>query len=281
MPDIPRLFDPQLRAQRKLRMLDGPSPPSFLHQAMLETIEDRIAFIARRFSRAVVFGDIPPTAWPRFAEGQEKVSLTMDEQLPVTAQGADLIVCAGALHAVNDVPGLLTQMRLALQPDGLMVASFLGGDTLHELRDCLLHAEADVTGAAALRIHPMIGVAEGGGLLQRAGFAMPVADIDRLSVSYAHPLDLLRDLRALGETSVLVDRPRPFLRRDVLSRMCDLYLQRYSTSAGRVIASFSLITLSGWSPAENQPQPKRRGSATQSLATAIPAARTRRPQPGG
>ncbi len=270
MSDVPKLFDTRLRQRRHLRAQALGPWPTFLQQAMLETIADRVSCIARRFSQAILLGDGEPAMWPRLSDAQRVITVAADESLALAARSADMIACAGLLHAANDVPGLLMQMRAALTPDGLMVATFLGGDTLHELRDCLLRAESDITGGAALRVHPMIEVRDGGSLLQRAGFAMPVADLDRLTVTYAHPLDLMRDLRSLGETSVLAGRSRQFLRRDVLLRACDLYIEKYTNDAGRVAATFSLITLSGWSPADNQPQPRARGSTTVSLASVFP-----------
>jgi NADH dehydrogenase [ubiquinone] 1 alpha subcomplex assembly factor 5 len=273
MPDVPQLFDMQLRQQRLARAQRLGDWPTFLHKLMLDNIADRIACVARTFSSAQFIGDMRATDWPGLARAQQLMTPSLEEKflLPETEPEieADLVVCAGLLHASNDVPGLLMQMRQLLQPDGLMVSCFLGGDTLHELRDCLLAAEAEITGGAALRVHPMIDVRDGGALLQRAGFAMPVADVDRLTVTYAHPLALVQDLRKLGETSVLVGRPRHFLRRDVLARMCELYVQKFSTDSGRVVATFSLITVSGWSPAASQPQPKKRGSATVSLAKVL------------
>jgi SAM-dependent methyltransferase len=219
----------------------------------------------------LLIGDISSQDWPRLATSQQLVVVDDSDRMQLTASdSADLACCAGLLHAANDVPGLLAQLRAVLKPDGFMVASFLGGDTLQELRDCLLQAEADVTGGAAQRVHPMISVRDGGALLHRAGFTMPVADADIVTVTYAHPLKLLHDLRALGETSVLADKSGQMLQRQVLARFSDIYAQKHQTADGRVRATFSLITLSGWSPAGHQPQPKARGSATVSLVQALP-----------
>jgi SAM-dependent methyltransferase len=271
MSDVPKLFDGRLRRLRQQRAQRLSPQPNFLQQMMLENIADRVAFIVRRFDRALLLGDVAAADWPTLAATQQSVAVDDDDRMQIILPDrADLVCCAGLLHATNDVPGLLAQWRGALQPDGFMVASFLGGDTLQELRECLLQAEADVTGGAAQRVHPMISVRDGGALLQRAGFAMPVADADILTVTYAHPLKFLQDLRALGETSVLADRRGHMLQREVLARFVEIYGQKYPASNGRVSATFSLMTLSGWSPAAHQPQPKARGSATASLARALP-----------
>ncbi len=259
MQTVPKIFDADLRRQRLAR---AGARPDFLDAAMLENISDRVAFIARRFSNALLLGDA--VDWPELAARQRVV-----QDLPEAHDRFDLIVCAGLLHVMDDVPGYLVQLMALLEPDGFFVACFPGGDTLVELRDCLLASESDITGGAGQRVHPMIEVRDGGALLQRAGFAMPVADIDRTSVTYAQPLGLLRELRALGETSVLVDRPRNFLRSAVLARAMETYTQKYSLPSGRVTATLSLVSLSGWAPAENQPRPKLRGSATVSLADAL------------
>ncbi len=260
MQTVPRIFDTELRQKRIAR---ARARPDFLAEAMLDNISDRVGFIARRFSNALLLGE--GIVWPALAERQ-----TIAPQLPVDGhERFDLIVCAGLLHVMEDVPGFLVQLMARLAPDGFFVACFPGGDTLAELRACLLSAESDITGGAAQRVHPMIEVRDGGALLQRAGFAMPVADIERTAVTYAQPLDLLRELRALGETSVLVDRPRRFLRRAVLARAMEIYVLKYSLPSGRITATLSLVNLSGWSPAENQPKPKPRGSATVSLAAAL------------
>jgi NADH dehydrogenase [ubiquinone] 1 alpha subcomplex assembly factor 5 len=270
MSDVPKLFDMRLRRLRQKRAQHLSPQPNFLQQMMLENIADRVGFVARRFQQALLLGDVAAQDWPELATMQQVAAVDDSDRIMAAEKETDLVVCAGLLHAANDVPGLLAQMRSRLQPDGFMVASFLGGDTLQELRDCLLQAEADITGGAAQRVHPMIGVRDGGALLQRAGFSMPVADADILTVTYAHPLNLLQDLRTLGETSVLADKPGRFLQRDVLARFVDLYGQKYPESNGRVRATFSVMTLSGWSPAANQPRPKQRGSATVSLAAALP-----------
>lgn len=191
-----------------------------------------------------------------------------EEALPFADSSFDLIVSALSLHWVNDLPGALIQIRRALRPDGLFVAVALGGRTLSELRQSLLAAEDDIRGGAANRVSPFMDVIDGAGLLQRTGFAMPVADNDARAVRYANPLRLLEDLRGMGETSALISRGPP-LTRAILMRAMEIYLQRFSDPDGRIRATFEFVTLSGWAPGPDQPAPKRPGSASVRLADAL------------
>lgn len=190
------------------------------------------------------------------------------EHIDLPPQQFDLVVSAMALHWVNDLPGLLIQLRQLLKPDGLLIAGLIGGHSLIELRRSLLQAEAEVTGGAAARVAPFMDGLDGGGLLQRAGFAMPVADTDTLTVRYDGLFNLLQDLRGMGEASSLAGAVKP-LRHDVLLRAAEIYAESFGLENGRVPARFDIVWLSGWSPAPHQPQPKRPGSATHSLAEAI------------
>jgi SAM-dependent methyltransferase len=271
MSDVPNLFDAAARARAVARSKRLGQGPTFLQTAMLENVADRVHFIARRFSDALLLGDIPSAAWPDVADSAtySTADIFLAAKIAVEPASLDLVVSVGDLHVVNDVPGLLLHCRQVLKPDGLLIACFPGADTLHELRDAFVQAESRLTGSASLRVHPMMDVRDGGTLLQRAGFAMPVADVDRLDVTYATPLDLLLDLRCLGETSVLADRSRGCLRRDVLAAAADWYASHHRTDTGRIRATFALVTLSGWAPADSQPAPKRRGSATARLADAL------------
>ena len=192
-----------------------------------------------------------------------------EEALPFADASFDLVVSALSLHWVNDLPGALIQIRRALKPDGLFIGIALGGRTLNELRLSLLAAEAELRGGAANRISPFLDVIDGAGLLQRAGFAMPVSDGDALTVRYADPLRLLADLRGMGETAAFARRGAPPLTRSILLRTAEIYRQRFSDSDGRVRATFDLIAMSGWAPSPDQPQPKRPGSATMRLADAL------------
>ncbi len=176
---------------------------------------------------------------------------------------------AWSLHWTNDLPGALLQIRRALRPDGLFIGAFLGGATLTELRQSLLAAEAEIAGGAGPRVSPFADAVDAAGLLQRAGFALPVSDVDRVTVRYEHPLRLLADLRAMGETNVLRDRPRRPLTRAVLARAFDVYRERFGEADGRVPATFEIVTATGWAPSPTQPRPLQPGSATTRLADAV------------
>jgi SAM-dependent methyltransferase len=271
MTDVPKLFDPALRRLRLARAQRLAPGPTFLQTAMLENCAERVGFMARRFSHALLLGDVTPAHWPDLAD-RRSFGLADDvarEKLSVEAASVDLIVSIGQLHVTNDVPGMLMQFCRALKPDGLMIACFPGGDTLHELRAALLNAESRLTNGAGLHVHPMMDVRDGGTLLQRTGFAMPVADLDRMQVTYATPIALMQDLRSLGETAVLTDRTGSRLNRKVIAAAGEAYAAAHATAAGRVTATYTLVTLSGWAPEASQPQPKRRGSATARLADVL------------
>ena len=192
-----------------------------------------------------------------------------DEVLALHPGAHDLVIHALALHWANDPVGQLIQCRRALKPDGLMLTVAFGGQTLNELRSALGQAEIEVTGGLSPRVAPMGEIRELGALLQRAGFALPVADSLPLTVSYATPLHLMRDLRAMGETNALKTRLRHATRRAVMLRACEIYCETFGDAQGRVPATFDLIVLTGWAPDESQPKPLRPGSATARLAEAL------------
>jgi len=155
------------------------------------------------------------------------------------------------LHTTNDLPGALTQIRRSLKAGGLFLAGMFGGRTLHELRTSLAEAEIEIEGGLSPRVAPFVDVRDAGALLQRAGFELPVADVDVLTARYAHPLKLLVDLRGMGETNVLVERRRSFLKRRVLARACEIYMQRFKGADARVPATFEILYLTGWVPAND------------------------------
>jgi NADH dehydrogenase [ubiquinone] 1 alpha subcomplex assembly factor 5 len=192
-----------------------------------------------------------------------------EEFLPFAPGAFDLIASGLSLHWVNDLPGALIQIRQALKPDGLLLVSLLGGETLHELRAALLEAEAEETGGAAPRVSPFADLRDAGALLQRAGFALPVVDADTITVSYPSALALMRDLRAMGEANALTERARSFSRRGVLLRAAARYEERFADATGRVPATFKIITLTAWAPHAAQPKPLRPGSAAARLAEAL------------
>jgi SAM-dependent methyltransferase len=192
-----------------------------------------------------------------------------EERLPFADESLNLVVSLLSLHWANDLVGALIQIRQSLKPDGLFLGALLGGQTLTELRQCLTQAEAELLGGAGLRVSPFADVLDGAALLQRAGFALPVADLDRVTVRYGSALELIRDVRAMGESNVLVDRARKPLTRPVLARAAEIYRDRFSESDGRVRATFDIVTLTGWAPHPDQQQPLRPGSAKMRLADAL------------
>lgn len=199
-----------------------------------------------------------------------KATVVSDHEVLTLEPGAhDLVIHALALHWADDPVGQLIQCRHALIPDGLFLGVTLGGQTLHELRSALGQAEIEVTGGLSPRVAPMGEIRDMGGLLQRAGLTLPVADAASLTVSYQSALHLMKDLRAMGETNALHGRIRHFTRRDVMLRAAALYAEGFATDDGRIPATFEIITLTGWSPDASQPQPLRPGSAAQRLADAL------------
>ncbi|WP_354004064.1 SAM-dependent methyltransferase [Pseudotabrizicola algicola] len=192
-----------------------------------------------------------------------------DDLLSLTPAAHDLIIHALCLHWANDPVGQLVQCRHALQPDGLFIAFLFGGETLHELRSCLAAAEVEVSGGLSPRVLPMGEIRELGGLLQRAGFALPVADSFRKTVRYRDAWHLMHDLRLMGEGNALAGRLRHPTRRAVFARAAELYQTEYSDPEGRIPATFEVICLTGWAPSDSQPKPLRPGSAAQRLADAL------------
>jgi SAM-dependent methyltransferase len=197
------------------------------------------------------------------------------ERLPLAAESCDLVVSLLALQAVNDLPGVLIQIRRALKADGLFLACVVGGDTLTELRQSLTGGESEILAGASPRVAPFADVRTFGALLQRTGFALPVVDLDRVVVRYADMIALMRDLKAMGAANVLTARSRRFLRRDVLARAGQIYAERFADPDGRLRATFDLIWLSGWAPHESQPKPLKPGSATMRLEEALKTVRNR------
>jgi SAM-dependent methyltransferase len=192
-----------------------------------------------------------------------------EERLPFAPESFDLVLSNLSLHWVNDLPGCLLQIRRILKPDGLFLASMLGGESLVELREALLEAELATSGGASPRVSPFAEIADAAGLLQRAGFALPVTDLDSFTVRYATPFALLGDLRAMGATNILLARRRTPLRRATLMRMAEIYAERFADPDGRVRATVELVWVSGWAPHESQQKPLKPGSAKARLADAL------------
>ena len=270
MQTAPALFDADRLAQRRARAARGPGA-DFLHETMAAEVSERLKEVNRTFTAPVVVGPRAPL-WAEFlaAEGLAPPQPVPDTDPLDLVEGAhDLLVHALALHWSNDPVGQLVQSRRALRPDGLFLGLLFGGQTLAELRTALATAEVEVTGGLSPRVAPMGEIRDLGGLLQRAGFAMPVADSHRLTVTYATAFDLMRDLRAMAETNVLRDRLRRPTRRAVFLRAAELYAERFAGPDGRIPATFEVVVLTGWAPAPDQPQPLRPGSARMRLADAL------------
>ncbi|MEL7463505.1 MAG: methyltransferase domain-containing protein [Pseudomonadota bacterium] len=287
------LFDHQIRSLRAPRVKKLLPDADFLFTRAAEGIADRLDDVKRDFPRAAIVGacggaiaealrgrlgaetliqleSAPPLAALASARAPEAETLTApDETLPLEQGRLDAAIGGLTLHRANDPVGLLTQMRLALKPDGLLLAATFGGRTLYELRAAFAEAEAEVEGGVSPRVAPMGEVRDLGGLLQRAGFALPVADVDRFEVAYETPFHLMRDLRAMGEANALTQRRRTFSRRATFMRMAEIYAANFSRPDGRVTATFEIVFLTGWSPDASQPQPLRPGSAKTRLADAL------------
>jgi SAM-dependent methyltransferase len=288
----PRLFDRALLDRRRKRV--AADPADFLLQAVADDLLDRLAAVKRTFTLAADLGTPTALLADRLRQSpQVQQVLRIDrlantdiagdpELIPLAPASVDLIVSALALHWSDDLPGVLAQIRNALKPDGLFLAAFLGGETLTELRQSLTQAEEEVTGGASPRVAPFAELRAAGALLQRAGFALPVIDQDRRTVRYDTALHLMRDLRAMGATNVLIERSRKPLRRQVLVRAAAIYAERFSDPDGRIRATFDIISLSGWAPHASQQQPLKPGSAKARLADALNAVeRSTGEKPGG
>ena len=286
----PRLFDRALLAARLRRTLGaarGEAKADFLLRRAADELADRLSLVRREFAVAAEVGAPGPHAAEVLAARGDGFTLRLAplalaagpgpyaraigdlENLPLADQSCDLIASLMGLHHVNDLPGALIQIRRAVRPDGLFLAALAGGDTLTELRQSLTVAESEVTGGAAPRVAPFADVRALGGLMQRAGFALPVVDADSVVVRYPDLFALMRDLRAFGATNALTLRSRAPLRRDVLVRAAMVYAERFADPDGRLRATFETIWLTGWAPHESQPKPLKPGSATMRLADAL------------
>lgn len=261
MSEIPQIFDGRLRRVRRARAAAGFDAFAFLADSAAGELSDRVNASDRAFERAVCVGPRAPqsTRIAHSIRGDVEASFLRgagvvfdEERLPFADEALDLYASVLTLHAVNDVPGALTQIRRSLRPDGLFVAALFGGETLRELRACLAQAEIEIDGGLSPRVSPFADVRDAGALLQRAGFASPVADADTVTVRYEHPLKLLADLRGMGETNVLGERRRLFLKRSVLMRACAIYVETYRGADGRVPATFQILYLTGWSRESRQ-----------------------------
>ncbi|MTH99258.1 methyltransferase domain-containing protein [Roseibium sp. RKSG952] len=277
------LFDRKLLQMRRQRALKAFQPGAdFLVSAVAADLADRLIPVNRTFDTAIDLGGHNDDLARMIIESGKVAQLyrghlffanphgrqcdfVFDDAFPPLGdETVSLIISPLTLQFVNDLPGTLIQLRRALKPDGLLLATLPGADTLHELRDVLMRAELETTGGASIRVAPFADTRDLGALLQRAGFALPVTDKDTLTVRYDNMFALLKDLRAMGATAALNDRPAP-LKRSTLLRAAELYAQDYADPDGRIRASFDMITLSGWAPHESQQKPLTPGSAKMSL----------------
>jgi SAM-dependent methyltransferase len=269
----PILFDRALLRVRR-RRAERLGAATFLLDRVAEEMAERLHAVLREFAGAADIGS-PGDAVRNALAGRighlSHVDLPDRESEPLAlASGSiDLAVSALAFQFVNDLPGLLAQIRRALKPDGLLLAAMIGGETLTELRQSFAAAEAELEGGVSPRVAPFADLRDVGALLQRAGFALPVTDVDRIVVRYDNAFALMRDLRRMGATNVLIERRHTPTRRATMLRMAQLYAERFSDPDGRIRATFDIVWLSGWAPHESQQQPLKPGSATASLEQAV------------
>src|SRR5438132_7474311 len=268
----PLLFDRALlRARQDRARRQG--EVTFLLDRVAEDMADRISAVKRDFADVADIwtpGDVlrAPVA-DRF-KSVARIALDGDsEVLPLQPESLDLAVSALAFQFVNDLPGVLAQIRRALRPDGLLLAAFPGGDTLTELRQSFASAEAECEGGVSPRVAPFADLRDIGGLLQRAGLALPVTDVDRVVVRYDSAFSLMADLRRMGATNILIERRRTPTRRATMMRMAQIYGERFADSDGRIRATFDVIWMSGWAPHESQQKPLKPGTARARLEDAV------------
>lgn len=287
-----KIFDRQLVARHRARAAENFTDHAFLVERVSDEIADRLASINRDFPDALDLGcrrgvlrnialprekigtiveaDLAPAMLAgRNGPGRISRVAVDEENLPFRNGSFSLVTSVLSLHWTNDLPGALIQLRRALAPDGLMIATLFGGDTLIELRTALSEAEIECEGGLSPRISPMADVRDMGGLLQRAGFALPVVDVDRVKVNYPDMIALMRELRAMGETNALINRRRKPLRRETIVRAAQIYQERFGLPNGRIPATFEILFATGWAPHENQQKPLKPGSASARLEEAL------------
>jgi SAM-dependent methyltransferase len=291
MSDSMLVFDrAAVRAHRERAAARWPQH-DFLKREVAGRLLDRLDDVTRGFDRALDLGchggtlgellppgdkvgelvqaDLSPAMARRAATNGRPTLVADEEALPFAAHSFDLVLSALSLHWVNDLPGTLIQLARSLKPDGLFLGALLGGDSLHELRVALMEAETEVTGGLSPRVSPFAEVRDCGGLLQRAGFALPVVDSDTLTVTYADPLALMRELRGMGEANAVRERPRAGTRAAVFARAAERYAERFAQADGRIPLTFQVLYLTAWTPHDSQQQPMRPGSAQARLADAL------------
>lgn len=291
MTDPVSIFDRATLRKHRDRAARGFAAHDFLVREVAERLADRLSDVTRVFPLALDLGchtgeladtmggrggiktlvqcDLSP-AMAAMAAGNGHPTLAADEEwLPFADNSFDLVLSCLSLHWVNDLPGALVQIRRVLKPDGLFLAAMLGGETLADLRHCLTEAELAEEGGISPRVSPMADIRDMGRLLQRAGFALPVADADQVSVSYGDPMRLLADLRGMGETNAVAERRKTLTRRTTLLHALSLYQRKFADADGRFPVDFHIVTLTGWKPHPSQPQPLPPGSGHVPLADVL------------
>ncbi len=291
-PDPLLVFDRNVLRQRRARASHRWPRRSFLKREIAERLVERLDDVRRRFALALDLGchgdEIAAALGERlggggtverlvradlghdFARSASGPAVVADEErLPFAAGCFDLVLSAMSLHWVNDLPGALIQIGRILRPDGLFLGAMLGGSTLWQLRESLAAAESEIEGGLSPRVSPFAGLADAAALLQRAGFALPVADSETIDVEYDSALALMHELSEMGESNLVAERRRGFSRRATLLRAAQVYGERFTAPSGRVKASFEVLFLHGWAPHPSQPKALRPGSAKQRLADAL------------
>jgi NADH dehydrogenase [ubiquinone] 1 alpha subcomplex assembly factor 5 len=287
-PDPLLVFDRSALRVRRERAARAWEARSFLKREIANRLVERLDDVRRTFPLALDLGchgdEIAAALDGRktiehlvradlglgFARRAGGPAVVADEEaLPFAAQRFDLVMSAMSLHWVNDLPGALIQIARILKPDGLFLGAMLGGATLWQLRQALAAAESEIEGGLSPRVSPFADLSDAAGLLQRAGFALPVADSETIDVEYDNALELMRELSAMGESNLVVERRRGLARRATLLRAAEIYRERFARTSGRVAASFEVLFLHGWAPHESQPKPLKPGSARHRLAEAL------------
>jgi SAM-dependent methyltransferase len=288
MSETREIFDSDLLRKRRRRAAPSAPAHDFLLRHAVDDLMDRLAAVRRTFPVVLCLGAHNGLLGRRIGQRKGLEALVeMDdcepllaecvgrrvhahpEALPIREASLDLVLSALNLQLVNDLPGALIQIRRALKPDGLFLASLLGRESLSELREAWLAAEAEVTGGASPRVAPFADVRAIGGVLQRAGFALPVVDSDRLTVTYPSPLALMAELKGMGWSNMLNARSRRPVVRHLLARAAEVYAERFGGADGRVRATFEIVSVSAWAPHESQQKPLKPGSARRRLAEAL------------
>jgi SAM-dependent methyltransferase len=287
-PDPLLVFDRTLLRRRRERAAHDWDNRAFLKREIARRLVDRLHDVRRSFPLALDLGShgdevamalgdrktvgdlVRADLGQGFARRAEGPAIVADEErLPFAPDSFDLVLSAMNLHWVNDLPGTLIQIARILKPDGLLLSAMLGGATLWQLRQALAAAESEIEGGLSPRVSPFADLRDAAGLLQRAGFALPVADSETIDVEYGDALALMRDLGAMGESNLVIERRRGLTRRATLLRAAEIYAERFTLPSGRVVASFEVLFLHGWRPHASQPKPLRPGSASRRLAQAL------------